>query len=51
MPTMLEMIKASAVPANLMSAAANGSLAMPAAETLEVLVYLTGTRCSANRQS
>src|SRR5882762_1005114 len=41
MPTMLEMIKASAVPANLMSAAANGSLAMPAAETLEVLVYLT----------
>jgi len=41
MPTMLEMIKASAVPANLMSAAANGSLAMPAVETLEVLVYLT----------
>src|SRR5882762_3654815 len=41
MPTMLEMIKASAVPAKLMSAAANGSLAMPAVETLEVLVYLT----------
>src|SRR5258706_5839639 len=41
MPTMLEMIEASAVPANLMSAAANGSLAMPAVETLEVLVYLT----------
>ena len=41
MPTMLEMIKASAVPANLMRAAANGSLSMPAVETLEVLVYLT----------
>jgi hypothetical protein len=41
MPTMLEMIKASAVPANLMSAAAHGSLSMPAVETLEVLVYLT----------
>ena len=41
MPTMLEMIKASAVPANLMSAAANGSLSMPAVETLEVLVHLT----------
>ena len=41
MPTMLEMIKASAVPANLMSAAASGSLSMPAVETLEVLVFLT----------
>jgi len=41
MPTMLEMIKASAVPANLMNAAAHGSLSMPAVETLEVLVYLT----------
>jgi hypothetical protein len=38
---MLEMIKASAVPANLMNAAAHGSLSMPAVETLEVLVYLT----------
>ena len=35
------MIKASAVPANLMNAAAHGSLSMPAVETLEVLVYLT----------
>src|SRR5450432_1730059 len=41
MPTMLEMIKASAVPANLMNAAAHGSLSMPVVETLEVLVYLT----------
>ncbi len=41
MPSMLEMIKASAVPANLMNAAAHGSLSMPAVETLEVLVYLT----------
>jgi hypothetical protein len=41
MPSMLEMIKANAVPANLMSAAANGSLSMPAVETLEVLVHLT----------
>ena len=44
MPSMLDMIKASAVPANLMSAAANGSLSMPAVETLEVLVYLTGNK-------
>jgi len=41
MPNMLDMIKASAVPANLMKAAAHGSLTMPAVETLEVLVYLT----------
>jgi hypothetical protein len=38
---MLDMIKASALPANLMHAAASGSLSMPPVETLEVLVYLT----------
>ncbi len=44
MPTMLDMIKNNAVPANLMAAAAHGSLSMPAVETLQVLVYLTHNR-------
>jgi len=44
MPSMLDMIKANAVPANLMAAAAHGSLAMPAVETLQVLVHLTQNR-------
>ena len=44
MPSMLDMIKASAVPANLMSAAAHGSLAIPAVETLEILVHLTNNK-------
>jgi hypothetical protein len=41
MPRMLDMIKASSVPANLMHAAANGALSVPAIEVLEILVYLT----------
>jgi hypothetical protein len=41
---MLDMIKANAVPANLMAAAAHGSLSMPAVETLQVLVHLTQNR-------
>ena len=44
MPSMLDMIKASAVPANLMSAAAHGSLAIPAVETLEILVHLINNK-------
>lgn len=38
---MLDLIKASSVPANLMQAAANGALSVPAIEVLEILVYLT----------
>ena len=40
MPRMLDMIRNSQVPANLMQAAARGSLSVPAAETIEILVYL-----------
>lgn len=41
MPRMLDLIKASSVPANLMHAAANGALSVPAIEVLEILVYLS----------
>jgi hypothetical protein len=40
MPRMIELIEASEVPANILQAAAKGSLNMPADEMLEVLVYL-----------
>jgi hypothetical protein len=49
MPSMLDMIKASAVPANLMQAAAHGSLTMPPVETLEVLVHLTHNKIFGER--
>jgi hypothetical protein len=38
---MLDLIKASTVPANLIHAAAHGALSVPAIEALEILVYLT----------
>jgi hypothetical protein len=38
---MIELIKQSAVPANLMRSASKGALNLPAAETIEILVYLT----------
>ena len=41
MAPILELIKKNAVPVNVMRSAALGSLPIPAAETLEVLVYLT----------
>lgn len=41
MARMLEMIRQSAVPANLMRSASRGALALPASEMLEILVYLT----------
>jgi hypothetical protein len=41
MPPILELIKKNAVPVNVMRSAAKGSLPVPAAETLEILVYLT----------
>ena len=40
MPRMIELIRASAVPANLMQAAARGALSLPADEVIEILVYL-----------
>ncbi len=41
MPRMLDLIKASSVPANLVQAAARGALSVPAEEILEILIYLT----------
>ena len=40
MARMLDMIKQSAVPANLMRTAAKGALALPAPEMIEILVFL-----------
>ena len=40
MPRMIDLIRASAVPANLMQSAARGALSMPSDEMLEILVYL-----------
>ena len=41
MPRMIELIRQSAVPANIMRAAARGALALPPAEMIEILVHLT----------
>src|ERR1039458_9528869 len=40
MPRMLDLIRNSQVPSNLMQSAAHGSLSMPPGETIEILVYL-----------
>ncbi len=40
MPRMIDLIRASAVPANLVQSAARGGLAMPPLELLEIMVYL-----------
>src|SRR5690242_5158434 len=40
---MIELVKQSAVPANVMRTAAKGALALPAAEMLEILVYLAAS--------
>jgi hypothetical protein len=40
MPNMLDLIRASAVPPNLVQSAAKGSLSIPAPEMVEILVYL-----------
>jgi hypothetical protein len=40
MPRMLELIRASAVPANLMQSAAKGALSIPPQEMIEILVHL-----------
>ncbi len=44
MPKMIDMIRQSAVPANIMRSAALGALALPAAEVIEILVLLAGHR-------
>src|SRR6266850_1622196 len=40
MPRMIDLIRASAVPSNLMQAAARGALAVPGGEMIEILVHL-----------
>ncbi len=40
MPRMLDLIRNSQVPSNLMQSAARGSLSLPPGETIEILVYL-----------
>jgi hypothetical protein len=40
MPHMIELIRASAVPSNIVQSAAKGSLAIPAPEMVEILVHL-----------
>lgn len=40
MPRMIDLIRQSAVPANIMRAAARGSLSVPSQEMLQILVYL-----------
>jgi hypothetical protein len=41
MPRMLELIRSSQVPSNLMQSAARGSLSVPPGEMIEILVYLS----------
>lgn len=41
MPKMLDLIRQSAVPANMVRSAAKGALTLPAGEMLEILVFLT----------
>jgi len=40
MPSMIEMIRKSQVPSNLMQSASRGALSVPAAEMIEILVHL-----------
>ncbi len=42
MPRMIELIKNSAVPVNVMRSAARGALSLPPEEMVEILVYLSG---------
>src|SRR5579859_1986163 len=41
MPKMIDLIRESAVPANVMRSAARGALSLPTGEMIEILVYLT----------
>ena len=43
MPRMIELMRQSAVPANVMRSAAKGALALPAPEMIEILVFLTAS--------
>src|SRR5580693_2541728 len=40
MPRMIDLIRASAVPSNIVHSAAKGSLSMPGPEMVEIIVYL-----------
>src|SRR6201993_3298707 len=40
MPRMIDLVRSSAVPANLMQAAARGALSVPPTEMIEILVHL-----------
>src|SRR5437879_13374466 len=40
MPRMIDLIRVSALPSNVMQAASKGSLSVPANEMIEILVYL-----------
>lgn len=42
MPRMIELVRQSAVPANMMRTAAKGALAVPGDEMIEILVFLAG---------
>jgi hypothetical protein len=44
MPRMIDLVRASAVPAGLMQAAARGALSIPPDEMMEILVHLTENR-------
>jgi hypothetical protein len=44
MASMLELVRESAVPANVMRSAARGTLALPSGEMLEILVHLANTK-------
>ena len=41
MPRMIELMRQSSVPANVMRSAARGALALPPPEMIEILVFLT----------
>jgi hypothetical protein len=41
MPRMIELVRSSAVPSNVMRSAARGALTLPAGEVVEILVHLT----------
>src|SRR4051794_15490284 len=46
---MIDLIKQSAVPANVMRSAARGALSLPAEEMVEILVYLSGHKLFAEQ--
>jgi len=49
MPRMIDLIRASAVPSNLMQSAARGALSVPPQEMIEILVFLTHNKVFAEK--